>query len=126
MSTLLRLPRTTAVGIVTHPAIVIRGYDGAPDVVTFTMDCGDRGVDRLGKVSHVRVTVRSYRPEHIDMVDSMRPRAIVRVEGLASATVYTERRRIGSEMEERNPRVWASPVIVIDQQDTDGVLEVVT
>ena len=124
MSAPTRLPRTSAVGIVTHPAIVIRGHDGAPDVVTFAMDCGERGVDRRGRESQVRVSVRSYRPEHIALVKALLPKAVVRAEGLASATVYTERRRFGADVEERNPRVWASPVVVIDQGDEDGVIEI--
>ena len=42
----------------------------------------------------------------------------------SSDLVYTERRRFGADVEERNPRVWASPVVVIDQGDEDGVVEI--
>ena len=112
--------RTIATGTVSHRAIVVHKSHG-PSVLTFTMDCGPRMAGRRERPSSVRLTVRSYRADHRELVDRLKAGVTVRVGGLPTATTWSES---SHPIEGMDSRVWASPAVVIDEDDAAGVIEI--
>jgi len=99
-------------GMIMEPPRIDTKSNGPDSVVLYLM-CGYH-TPPGGRPHEVRASVRSYKRQHVDAIRTFRRGRMVEASGRLAATSYAD----------SAGRVWASPLLVLDQDATDVELVV--